>query len=187
MVRVRKSPNMMSMTGRMPVMAAPTPTPVKPASEIGVSITRATPNSCTRPDNTLKGVPASATSSPKMHTRVSRRISSASASFTAWAKVSSRSAVSGIDILRHFVDRGVRRGDSEIDCGFHLRADLVVNGCEGLAIGKALGGQPAGQNFQRVAVGLPLLLFLLGAIVFAIDVADVVAGIAVRVANEEGW
>ena len=34
-----KSPNMMSTTGRIPVMAAPTPMPVMPASEIGESIT----------------------------------------------------------------------------------------------------------------------------------------------------
>ena len=40
MARVMKSPNMMSTTGRMPVMAAPTARPVKPASEIGESITR---------------------------------------------------------------------------------------------------------------------------------------------------
>ena len=36
----QKSPNMMSTTGRSPVIAAPTPMPVNPGSEIGVSITR---------------------------------------------------------------------------------------------------------------------------------------------------
>ena len=40
MVSPMKSPNMMSITGRMPVIAAPTAMPVKPASEIGVSSTR---------------------------------------------------------------------------------------------------------------------------------------------------
>ena len=40
MTRVRKSPNMMSTTGRIPVIAAPTASPVIPASEIGESITR---------------------------------------------------------------------------------------------------------------------------------------------------
>ena len=49
MTSVRKSPNMMSTTGRMPVIAAPTPMPVMPASEIGESITRAGPNSSTSP------------------------------------------------------------------------------------------------------------------------------------------
>ncbi len=81
---------MMSTIGRMPVMAAPTPMPVKPGSEMGVSMTRSVPNSSTRPHSTLNGVPASATSSPMMKTVGSRRISSASASLTAWLKVISR-------------------------------------------------------------------------------------------------
>src|SRR5919205_423447 len=95
MTSVRKSPNIRSTTGRRPVIAAPTPRPVKPGSLIGVSITRPVPNSSTRPDSTLNGVPASATSSPITNTVGSRRISSASASLTAFAKVSS-----GIEILR---------------------------------------------------------------------------------------
>src|SRR5579859_3444771 len=68
MVKVTKSPNMMSTTGRIPVMAAPTASPVNPASEIGVSTTRSLPNSSSNPESTLKGVPASATSSPMMQT-----------------------------------------------------------------------------------------------------------------------
>src|ERR1035441_2335486 len=60
MVRVMKSPNMMSTTGRRPVIAAPTAIPVNPASEIGVSSTRSLPNSSSKPERTLKGVPASA-------------------------------------------------------------------------------------------------------------------------------
>jgi hypothetical protein len=78
-----KSPNMMSTTGRMPVMAMPTEMPVIPASEIGESITRVVPNSSTSPESTLKGVPASATSSPMISTRSSRLISSARASLIA--------------------------------------------------------------------------------------------------------
>src|SRR5579862_7175868 len=85
-----KSPNIMSITGRMPVIAAPTPRPVMPASEMGESMTLVTPNSSTNPDSTLNGVPASATSSPRMNTVGSRRISSASASRMAWPIVSSR-------------------------------------------------------------------------------------------------
>src|SRR5262245_21343578 len=81
---------MMSTIGLMPVIAAPTPRPVNPASEIGVSMTRPGPNSWTRPVSTLNAVPASATSSPSSTTRGSRRISSAIASFTASPKVSSR-------------------------------------------------------------------------------------------------
>ncbi len=85
-----KSPNMMSTTGRMPVIAAPSPIPVMPASEIGESSTRSGPNSSTRPESTLNGVPASATSSPSTNTVESRRSSSASASFTACASEISR-------------------------------------------------------------------------------------------------
>ena len=64
-------------------MAAPTPMPVKPDSEIGESRTRSVPNSSTKPLSTLKGVPASATSSPIIKTDSSRRISSANASLIA--------------------------------------------------------------------------------------------------------
>ncbi len=59
---------MMSTTGRRPAMAAPTARPVNPASEIGVSTTRSLPNSSNSPFTTLKGVPASATSSPSSTT-----------------------------------------------------------------------------------------------------------------------
>src|SRR5579885_569023 len=85
-----KSPNIISTTGRIPVIAPPTPRPVMPASEIGESITRPGPNSSTNPASTLNGVPASATSSPIMNTVGSRRISSASASRMACASVISR-------------------------------------------------------------------------------------------------
>ncbi len=40
---------MNSTMGRRPVNAAPTPTPAKPCSVIGVSTTRFAPNSCKRP------------------------------------------------------------------------------------------------------------------------------------------
>src|SRR6201998_2937981 len=127
MVRVKKSPNMMSTTGRKPVIAAPTPIPVNPASEIGVSKTRSDPNSSTSPESTLNGVPASATSSPKMHTRGSRRISSASASRTACANVNSRIAVSGINVLVDLFNSRIRSGDSKFDGGLHLLAHFVLD------------------------------------------------------------
>src|SRR5258708_5608149 len=183
MVSVMKSPNMMSTTGRRPVIAAPTATPVNPASEIGVSTTRFAPNSSTRPERTLKGVPASATSSPMMHTRESRRISSASASRTACANVSSRS---GIDVLLHFVDAGIGRGDGELYGRFHDGADVLRSRIERGNICVALIDQPLRQNQNGIAFCLPQLLFLLRAIVFAIDVADVVAAVAVGIALQEG-
>src|SRR5580704_10458372 len=182
MVRVMKSPNMMSTTGRIPVIAAPTATPVNPASEMGVSTTRAAPNSSTSPERTLKGVPASATSSPMIQTRASRRISSASASRTACANVSSRS---GIDMLLHFVNVRIGRGDGELYRGFHPGANLRGNSIEGCGVSIALFQQPLRQNRDGIAIRLPLQLFLLGAVVFAIDVADVMSAVTVGIALQE--
>src|SRR5271169_819179 len=182
MVSVRKSPNMMSTTGRRPVIAAPTPTPVKPASEIGVSTTRSAPNSSTSPDRTLNGVPASATSSPKMHTRESRRISSASASRTACANVSSRS---GIHVLLHLIDAGIRCSHGELHCSFHLGAPFGGNLIKRRRVRMPLRQQPARMQLDGVPFGLPMLLFLLRAVVFAVDVAHVMPAVAVGVGLQE--
>ena len=43
MISGRKSPNMISITGRMPLTAVPKAAPVSASSEIGVSKTRSTP------------------------------------------------------------------------------------------------------------------------------------------------
>src|ERR1700690_629895 len=154
MVRVMKSPNMISTTGRRPVIAAPTPTPVNPASEIGVSTTRDVPNSSTRPDSTLNGVPASATSSPMMKTRGSRRISSASASRTASPNVNSRTATatSGIYVLLHFVDVRIRRRHGKLngllDLSFHFRLNLVEAG----TVGDVLREDRVGNHLDGIAL-----------------------------------
>src|SRR3984893_18102349 len=183
MVSVMKSPNMISTTGRSPIIAAPTPTPVKPASEIGVSTTRSEPNSSTNPDSTLNGVPASATSSPKMHTRESRRISSASASRTACANVNSRS---GIHVLFHLIDAAIRSGNRKLYRCVHLRSRLGRNLFQRSRIGVALPEQPVRHHFDGIALRLPNLLFLLRAIVFAVDVAHMMAAVTVCVALQEG-
>src|SRR5580700_5016929 len=182
MVRVMKSPNMMSTTGRRPVIAAPTATPVNPASEIGVSTTRPAPNSSTNPERTLNGVPASATSSPKMQTWESRRISSASASRTACANVSSRS---GIDVLLDLVNVWIGSVYGELHGCFHRGPNLRGNVIERRSVRMALFAQPLFQNFNGIAVRLPEILFLLGAVVLAIDVADVMAAVAVGIALQE--
>src|SRR5439155_1173408 len=62
---------------------------------------RLVPNSCTSPVSTLKGWPASATSSPMRNTRGSRRISSAIASRTASPYVSSLAAPRPLDEAPH--------------------------------------------------------------------------------------
>src|SRR5579864_2407795 len=172
----------MSTTGRRPVMAAPTPIPVKPASEIGVSSTRSRPNSSTRPDRTLKGVPASATSSPKMHTRSSRRISSARASRTAWANVSSRS---GIHVLGYLSRARIARFHRELYRRFHLFARLGCNTLKHAGIGVMLIHQPLAMKLDGIALVLPVLLLLLGAVVLAIDVAYVMPAVTVGIRLQE--
>ena len=74
---------MSSATGRRPVMAAPIATPMIAASAIGVSRTRRAPNSAISPSVARKVPPTRPTSSPRMNTRSSRAISSASARCTA--------------------------------------------------------------------------------------------------------
>src|SRR5579871_655206 len=180
MVRPTKSPNIISTTGRIPVIAAPTAIPVKPASEMGVSSIRSGPNSSTRPDRTLKAVPASATSSPITKTRGSRRSSSASASRTASPSVSSR-----IDVFRHLIDRRVRRGKRELHRLVDLLLDFRVNRVKRRPIGSFLLHQPLAQDLDRVAFGFPLLLFLFGAVVIAADVAHVMPSEAVGIHQQE--
>src|SRR5580700_1065788 len=182
-----KSPNMMSTTGRMPVIAAPTARPVKPASEIGVSITRCVPNSSTRPERTLNGVPASATSSPSMQTRESRRISSANASRTASAKVISRCAVivSGINVLLRFFRIWIRRFHGEFNGPFHFRFDFGLNALKGSGVRVIFSNQPIGKSLDGITLRHPLLLFLLWPVIFAVDVADVMAAITVCIAEQE--
>src|SRR3984893_17431791 len=186
MVKVTKSPNMMSTTGRIPVIAAPTASPVKPASEIGVSSTRSLPNSSSSPERTLKGVPASATSSPRMQTVGSRRISSASASRIACANVSSRSPFSGIHVLCHFIHGRIRRRDGEVDCVLHLGLKLSLHSIKRRRVSKLLLNQPLPEIRDRIPLRLPELFFLLGAVVFAIDVAHVMSMIAIGIAEQEG-
>ncbi len=84
MANVERSPNMISATGLMPVIAAPTATPIMADSEMGVSRTLSSPNSSARPFVTLKApcqyLP---TSSPIMNTELSLAISSCNASRSA--------------------------------------------------------------------------------------------------------
>src|SRR5437899_3376285 len=189
MTRVRKSPNMMSTTGRSPVMAAPTPRPAIPASEIGESRIRSGPNSSTSPDSTLNGVPASATSSPITNTLSSRRSSSARASLTAWARVISRvdagAATLDEDILGHLTRIGEWRRERKLDAALDLAPRLDVDRPQGVRVRQAVLAEPARMQDDRVALVPPKLLLFLRAVVLAVDVADVMAVIAVGVAEQE--
>jgi hypothetical protein len=79
-----KSATRISTTGRSPVSAMPTAAPMMLASEGGVSITRAAPNSCCNPRYWPK-MPPCPTSSPRATTLASARIASARAWQPAWA------------------------------------------------------------------------------------------------------
>src|SRR5258706_11028031 len=176
---------MMSTTGRIPVIAAPTATPVNPASEIGVSMTRDFPNSSTSPDKSLNEVPASATSSPIRHTVGSRRISSANASRTASPSDNSRTATSGINVLLHFVQARILSFDRKFDRRINLNLGSRLNFIEFRFVREFLPGEPIGKNFDGIAFSHPALFFGLGAIIFAVHVADMMALIPVRVAQKK--
>src|SRR5579862_3984290 len=182
MVSVRKSPNMMSTTGRRPVMAAPTPMPVKPASEIGVSSTRSAPNSSTSPERTLNGVPASATSSPKIQTRESRRISSARASRTACANVSSRS---GIDVLGDLINAGIRCVHGEFHSSLHFVAGFGSDAFEFSPVRVFMLGEPLGMKVDGIAIGSPVMLFRFRTVVLAINIPHMMAAVAVCISLQE--
>ena len=141
-VRGMKSPNMMSTTGRMPVMAAPTPIPVMPASEMGESITLSVPNSSTRPLSTLKGVPASATSSPMMNTLGSRRSSSARASLIASPKVIIRPLSLCVDMFVYLAGIWIGSFDCEFSPSFYLIFYFSLNLVENYWVSQSLVDQP---------------------------------------------
>src|SRR5262245_33389675 len=99
-----------------------------------------------------------------MKTFGSRRISSARASRTASAKVSSRVAVavSGINVLVHLVGRGIGSVDGE----FHRSIDLALNFSLDLQEAGAIRDSERGEILRHqgdgIAVGLPCQLFLFG-------------------------
>src|SRR6185295_4309135 len=163
MMIVAKSPNMMSTIGRRPAIAAPTPMPLKPASEIGVSMMRSFPNSSTRPVSTLNVVPASATSSPMRTTRGSRRISCAIASLIASPKVSSRTevAVSSINVLGHPRRVRVCRGNAPLHRGVHFFDEAVLDLVQLGARRDLVVHHPLAVERDGIFLGHPLLLFRL--------------------------
>ena len=123
-----------------------------------------------------------------MQTRESRRISSASASFTACVKCEFtlwHKDVQCIDILLHLIDAGIGRRDGELHSSFHLGASFIGDSIERGCVRVSLREQPLCVQLDGIALDLPLLLFLLGAVVFAIDVAHVMAAVTVGIDLQE--
>src|SRR5258708_12235237 len=120
-----------------------------------------------------------------MHTRLSRRISSARASRTACANVSSLVATSGINVLVHLVYRRVRGGNRKLHRLLHFRPHFFLNVLQLSLIRNLLFDQPMRIVLNRIPLRLPFQLFLFRTVIFAIDVSHVVSRVAIRVAHQK--
>ena len=78
-----------------------------------------------------------------------------------------------------------RRVEREIHRSLDLCARLPRHLVKRIGVGNALLLQPLAEQRNRVALGLPVLFFLLGAVVGALDVPNVVAIVAIGVAEKE--
>src|SRR5439155_4751667 len=117
---------MISVTGRIPCIAAPIAAPASAISEIGVLRTRSGPNSSSSPCVTPIEPPISAMSSAMMKTSSSERIARAIASRTA-----SRYESSGIHVLSRVFGRRIGAVLRELD---GLVDDLVYLGVHGVEL-----------------------------------------------------
>src|SRR5712692_1739466 len=155
----KKSANMISITGRIPVTAIPRAAPTKPFSEIGVSITRSGPNSSSRPSVVLNDPPAAAISSPSKITRLSARSSSASAARIACRWVissavlpcvaSSRSLC--VDIAVNLLSLGPRSGGGSLCCRIDQVLHFLAHGILFSNTHDVLGDQSFAQAFDGVS------------------------------------
>src|SRR5256885_1177070 len=122
-----KSANMKSITGRVPVMAAPALRPTKPRSQMGVSHSRSGPKRSYSPAVVLKLPPRLPMPSPITKMRGLAAISSESASSVAFMNVSSRmgSPVIHVRGRGRWVGPGAAFG--ELAGVYHRGADLLVD------------------------------------------------------------
>src|SRR5258708_13858041 len=120
-----------------------------------------------------------------MHTRASRRISSASASRIACANVSSLVITSGINVLVHLVWSRVRRGNRKLHCRLHFRAHFFLDLLQLSFIRNLLFHKPLHVVLDRVPLRLPFEFFLFRTVIFPVDVAYVMPSVAIRVAHQK--
>src|SRR5258708_38382061 len=106
-----------------------------------------------------------------MHTRLSRRISSARASRTACANVSSLVATSGINVLVHLVYRRVRGGNRKLHRRLPFPPPFFLNALQLSLLPNLLFDQPMRIVLTRIPLRLPFHLFLFPPVIFAIDVS----------------
>ena len=68
----------------------------------------------------------------------------------------------------------IRSGDSKVNSGLHLSAHLTLDRMQSGFVRKLFEDQPIPVQLDGIARRLPLLLFLLAAVVVPADIADVV-------------
>src|SRR5258705_2849972 len=83
------------------------------------------------------------------------------------------------DLARVRIRRGQRVLDTVVDLRLHVGLDALEDG----RISQALAFEPSGEGLERIALAHPLLLLVPRA-VLAVDVADVMAVVAVGLALE---
>src|SRR4030042_1835032 len=130
MANAVKSPNMISATGRMPVIAAPTAVPTMVDSDIGVSLTLSSPNSWARVSVTLKAPPQyRPMSSPSRKTDASLVISSLRASRSASLYVIFLMNILflSVNVFQCLFWRWVWAFDRELHCFFNLCGSFFFN------------------------------------------------------------
>jgi len=100
-------------------------------------------------------------------------------------RVPGGACVSSVDIFGHLAFGGVGRFERVLHARGDLRLRLVRDALELLRARETVVDEARAELCDRVAVRLPLGLLVLRAVVRAIDVADVVAVVAVRVGDDE--
>ena len=148
---------MMSITGRRPVIAAPTAIPVKPASEIGVSSTRWGPNSSTRPENFEWSARLGDVFAHDEHARIAAHLlgQRLSDGFAEREFANRGTQLSGIDILIDLVGTGIRSRESELHglsiSAFTRHESRRARGDPACL----LAYEPIADEPNRIALGLP--------------------------------
>src|SRR5258705_6880925 len=89
-----------------------------------------------------------------------------------------------IDVFTDLARVRIRRGQRVLDAVIDLRLHVGLDALEDGRISQALAFEPSGEGLERIALAHPLLLLVPRA-VLAVDVADVMAVVAVGLALEE--
>ena len=89
-------------------------------------------------------------------------------------------------MLIDFIQLRIRCIDRKVHRLFDVRRDFIFDLIKQLTIRHLAFLQPFGEQLHRIAFALPLFFFLLGAVIRAVDITDVMAVEAVGVAVQKG-